>query len=206
MKKIYFNGKVVTVDKNESIKEAVLVEDGIIKSVGTNDEILALSDENTEKIDLEGKALLPGFIDPHGHIVAIAQTLMIVNLSECNSKEEFMNALNNKLKNNPPKEGEWLIGFGYDNTRFEGEEHPTKFDLDKISSDIPMFISHASGHIAVANSKGLELMGYVGDNSRVPEGGVVRTVSPDSKEPNGVFEENACNDPGGKKSYTNSFI
>src|SRR5690625_1076008 len=117
-KKIYFNAKVVTVDKNESIQEAVLVEDGIIKSVGTTQEILSLADESTEKIDLEGKTLLPGFIDPHGHIVAIAQTLMIVNLSECNSKEEFINALNDKLKNNPPKDGEWLIGFGYDNTKF----------------------------------------------------------------------------------------
>lgn len=199
-KKIYFNAKVVTVDKNESIKEAVLVEDGIIKSVGTTQEILSLADESTEKIDLEGKTLLPGFIDPHGHIVAIAQTLMIVNLSECNSKEEFINALNDKLKNNPPKDGEWLIGFGYDNTKFEGEEHPTKFDLDKVSKDIPMFISHASGHIAVANSRGLELMGYVGDDYRVPEGGVVRTVSSDSKEPNGVLEENACLDPEVKKA------
>ncbi len=198
-KKLYFNGKIVTVDKNESIVEAVLVENGLIKAIGASDELLSQVDEATEKIDLDGKVVLPGFIDPHGHIVAIAQTLMITNLSECNSKEEFMEVLRNKLKNDPPKEGEWLIGFGYDNTRFEGEEHPTKFDLDSISSDIPMFISHASGHIATTNSKALELMGYIGDY-KVPEGGVVRTVSEGSKEPNGVLEENACLDPEIKKA------
>lgn len=198
MKKLYFNGNVVMVDKNETVAQAVLVEEGKIIAVGTNEELLAMNHD--EKIDLEGKTMLPGFIDPHGHIVAIAQTLMIVNLSEVNSKEEFMSALKNKMQNNPPKEGEWLIGFGYDNTKFEGEEHPTKFDLDSISSEVPMFISHASGHIATTNSKALELMGYVGDDYRVPEGGVVRTVSPDSKEPNGVLEENACLDPDVKKA------
>ncbi len=200
MKKLYFNGNVVMVDKNETVTEAVLVENGNIIAVGTNDELLAMACNETEKVDLEGKTMLPGFIDPHGHITAIAQTLMIVNLSECNSKEEFMAALRDKMENNPPKEGEWLIGFGYDNTKFEGEEHPTKFDLDTITAEIPMFISHASGHIAVGNSKGLELMGYVGEDYRVPEGGVVRTVSPDSKEPNGVLEETACLDPEVKKA------
>ena len=61
-RKLYFNGNIITVDQNESIKEAVLVEDGIIKAVGTNEEILALKDDNTELVDLEGKTMLPGLI------------------------------------------------------------------------------------------------------------------------------------------------
>ena len=192
-KKLYFNGDLITVtDKNTA--QAVLIEDGLIKSVGTNEEVLKLADDNTEKIDLDGKTMLPGFIDPHGHIVAIAQTLMIINLGEANSKEEFMDTLKKSVENNPPKEGEWIIGFGYDNTRYEGEEHPTKFDLDKISTETPIFISHASGHLAVANSLALEKFGYVGEDYKVPEGGIVRTVE-GSNEPNGVLEENACLSP-----------
>lgn len=198
MKKIYFGGDIITVDDKKSSIEAVLVEDGKIVKTGSKDEVLALKDDNTEVIDLEGKTMLPGFIDSHSHIIAVAQTLMIVNLSDANSKEEFIQILKDSLKNNPPKNGEWLIGFGYDNTRYENEEHPTKFDLDEVTKDIPIFISHASGHIATTNSKALEAFGYVGESYEVPEGGVVRTVE-GTNEPNGVLEENACLSPEKRK-------
>ena len=196
---IYFNGDIITVNGNNEVAQATLIEDGLIIAVGSEEEILALSDESTKEINLNGKTMLPGLIDPHGHIVAIAQTLMILNLSECGSKEELLKIIEDKVNNNPPKEGEWIIGFGYDNTRFEGEEHPTKFDLDRVSAHIPMYITHVSGHLAVVNSVALEKMGYIGEEYEVPEGGVVRTVAPDSKEPNGILEENACLDPEKKK-------
>ncbi|RDY27062.1 amidohydrolase [Romboutsia weinsteinii] len=197
-KSIYYNGTIVTVnDKNPTV-EAVLVENGNILKVGSKEEILSLEDQDTRLVDLQGKTMLPGFIDPHGHIVAVSQTLMVVNLSEANSKEEFLQILKKSLAENPPKEGEWLIGFGYDNTKFKNQEHPTKFDLDTVSKDIPIYVSHASGHLAVANSIALEKLGYIGESYEVPEGGVVRTVE-GSKEPNGVLEENACLDPDKKK-------
>lgn len=198
-KTIYFNGTIITVDANEKIAQAVLVEDGKIIKVGTNDEVLALKDEKVNLVDLEGKTMLPGFIDPHGHVVATAQTLMIVTLGEVTSREELVNKLKKELEENPPQGDKWLIGFGYDNTKFEDGQHPTKFDLDLVSKEIPISVSHASGHLAAVNSKALELYGYVGENYEVPEGGVVRTVSPDSKEPNGVLEENAILDSEKKK-------
>lgn len=195
-KTIYYNGEILTMDKQNTKVDAVLVEDGKIAKVGKFDEIE--KDENTSLFDLEGKTMLPGFIDPHGHIVAIAQTLMITNLSETKSIQELKDMLKESLEKNPPAEGEWLIGFGYDNTNFEGENHPTKFDLDEVTKDIPIFISHASGHLAVANSKALEKFGYVGENYTVPEGGIVRTVK-GTNEPNGILEENACLDPEKRK-------
>lgn len=195
----YFNGEIITVNGNNDVVEAILIENGKILAVGCEEEILALADRDTEKVDLKGKTMLPGFIDPHGHIVAVAQTLLLLDFSNCNSKEEMQKIMKEKLKNNPPKEGEWLIGFGYDNARFEDKVHPTKFDLDAVTSEIPVFISHTSGHLAVVNSAALEKMGYIGENYDVPKGGVVRTVSPQSKEPNGILEENACLDPEKKK-------
>lgn len=191
MRKIYFNGNIITVNDKEPIVEAILIEDGIIMKTGLKDDIFKFKNEGTELVDLNGKTMLPGFIDSHSHIIAVAQTLMIANLSDANSKEEFIEILKEYVKSNPPKDGEWIIGFGYDNTRYENEEHPTKFDLDLVSKDVPIFISHASGHISTTNSKALEAFGYVGTNYEVPEGGVVRTVE-GSKEPNGVLEENAC--------------
>ena len=198
MRKIYFNGNIITVNEKEPIIDAVLVENGKIIKTGSKEEILKLKNEDTELIDLDGKTMLPGFIDSHSHIIAVAQTLMIVNLSDANSKEEFIAILKDYVQNNPPKNGEWIIGFGYDNTRYENEEHPTKFDLDMVSKDIPIFISHASGHIATTNSKALEAFGYVGTSYEVPEGGVVRTIE-GSNEPNGILEENACLSPEKRK-------
>ena len=198
MRKIYFNGDIITVNDKEPIVDAVLVENGKIIKTGSKEEILKLKNEDTELVDLDGKTMLPGFIDSHSHIIAVAQTLMIVNLSDANSKEEFIAILKDYVQNNPPKNGEWIIGFGYDNTRYENEEHPTKFDLDMVSKDIPIFISHASGHIATTNSKALEAFGYVGTSYEVPEGGVVRTIE-GSNEPNGILEENACLSPEKRK-------
>lgn len=198
MRKIYFNGNIITVNDKQPIVDAILVENGKIVKVGLKEEILKLKNDDTELVDLDGKTMLPGFIDSHGHIIAVAQTLMIVNLSDANSKEEFIEMLKDYAKNNPPKNGEWIIGFGYDNTRYENEEHPTKFDLDLVSKDTPIFISHASGHIATTNSKALESFGYIGTSYEVPEGGVVRTVE-GSNEPNGILEENACLSPEKRK-------
>lgn len=77
---IYFNGKIVTVNDNNPTAEAVLIEEGKIAKVGTNDDILSLKNENTNLVDLEGKTMLPGFVDPHGHIVAMSQVLLVVTL------------------------------------------------------------------------------------------------------------------------------
>ena len=198
MRKLYFNGTIITVNENQPTVEAVLIENGKIIKVGSKDEVFELKDSETELVDLEGKTMLPGFIDSHSHITAVTQTLMIVNLSEANSKEEFISMLKEYVKNNSPKAGEWVIGFGYDNTKFENEEHPTKFDLDTVTTEVPIFVSHASGHISTTNSKALEALGYVGTDYEVPEGGVVRTVE-GSNEPNGVLEENACLAPEKRK-------
>ena len=198
MKKLFVNGEIITCNDKISNIEAVLIEDNKIVRIGNKEEVLKLADEKTDVIDLDGKTMLPGFIDSHSHIIGVAQTLMIVNLSEVNSKEEFIETLKKSLKNNPPKKGEWLIGFGYDNAKYENQEHPTKFDLDKVSTDIPIFVSHASGHISTTNSKALEAFGYVGEDYEVPEGGVVRTVE-GTKEPNGVLEENASLAPEKRK-------
>ena len=189
-KTIYFNGNIITVDENESIVQAILVEDGKIKALGTNEEVLALA-QDAEKIDLEGKTMVPGFIDPHGHIAAIAQTLLLVQLGDATSVEEIKSRIRNYIANTKLPEGAWVIGFGYDNTKFEDKQHPTKFDLDDVSTEIGIYCTHASGHLAVTNSFGLEAYGYAGEDYVVPEGGVVQTVSPDSREANGILEENA---------------
>ena len=188
-KKIYFNGNIITVDKKNFIAEGIVVEDGLIKLIGSNDLVLK-EKENAKLIDLKGKTILPGFIDPHGHIVALSQSLMLLNFKDVKSIDEFIEKIKEYIKNNKQKESQWVIGLGYDNSSFEDGRHPNKFDLDKVSKEIPILITHASGHVAVVNSKALELLGYGGEDYEVPKGGVVQTVE-GSREALGILEENA---------------
>lgn len=171
--------------------EAVYVEEGKIIKVGNLSDMEQYKSDETDLIDLEGNTMLPGFIDPHGHITAIAQTFMIINLSEAESIDEVKDTLRKYMEDNKLDPEDWIIGFGYDNTKFDGEAHPTKFDLDSVTTKFPIFLSHASGHLAVTNSLALEKLGYTGDSYDVPEGGTVRTVE-GTNEPNGILEENAC--------------
>lgn len=191
LKKIFFNGNIICLDKNNTLCDSILIKD--IDSV----ENLKEKNSDAELINLNGNTMVPIFIDPHGHIVAVAQSLLIGNFSDCNSLEDLTLKLKNIIKENQPNENEWILGLGYYNSKFPSKAHPTKFDLDKVSSKHPIFITHASGHIAAVNSIALKKLGCIGTDYVVPEGGVVQTIQ-NSKEPNGVLEEKAFLDDSQK--------
>ena len=106
VKTAYVNGTIITVNANNDIAEAILMQDGRIAAVGGTAEILALADADTQTVDLAGKTMLPGFIDPHGHIVAVAQTLLLLDFSACNSRAEMQERIAAKLRDDPPEPGE----------------------------------------------------------------------------------------------------
>ena len=187
---IYFNGPIICMDDANKNCEAIVVETDKIIAVGEYEKLSQQYPKATS-VDLKGQTLLPGFIDAHSHIVAVAQSQLMTNLSDAKSVEDVIIKLSTYLSENPLREGAWLLGLGYDQTKFDSKLHPTKFDLDKVSTQIPIFVTHASGHIAATNSKALEQLGYSKTQYEVPEGGVVKTVSSDSKEANGVLEESA---------------
>jgi predicted amidohydrolase YtcJ len=145
--------------------------------------------------DLDGRALLPGFVDSHGHVVmgglqALSANLLpppdgpgadIASLQAALSEWSEDNAETVDQRNT-------IIGFGYDNAQLAEVRHPTREDLDAVSMEIPIMIVHQSGHLGVANSKALELAG-IDASSENPDGGVIQRA-PDG-EPNGVLEEYA---------------
>lgn len=197
MKQIYYHGTILTMEK-ELIQEAVYVVDGIIKKVGKESEILQLKNHDTELIDLQNHVLLPGFIDGHSHLSAVAYDLLMINLKpspsgHVNSVDDLKRVLKEWLETHTLEKNEWLMGTGYDNTCFTGKQEITKYDLDEVSTEIPIAITHASGHVGVCNSLALEKLGYVGDYT-VPEGGTVACF-PGTNEPTGLLEENAFLDP-----------
>ena len=130
MKKIYFNGTILTMEEELYI-EAVCIQNGIIKAVGTLDEVMKEKDEETEMVNLEGKTLLPGFIDAHSHITAIAQTLGSISLENTHGFRELKERMRIYLHQHDIKEGEWISGFGYDQNELEEHAHPTKELLDE---------------------------------------------------------------------------
>lgn len=186
---LYFDGDIITMEKEKEMVECVLVEDGKIKKTGTMASIRPFLTKETIKVDLEGKTMLPAFIDPHSHITAFASTLGFAALGGAGSFDEIGKRLEEFIEKEQLKEGEFVIGCGYDHNNLIESCYPTKEVLDKYSYGHPVIIVHASGHMAVANSKALKLLGITA-NSLNPKGGIIGRVK-NSKEPNGYLEENA---------------
>lgn len=187
MDQILYHGTFLTMDSDYEDVEAVLVSDGMIQAVGKLDEICRLWPE-AKKRDMEGHTVLPGFIDGHSHISAVAYQLLMADLNpppvgDCTSVEDVILKMKAFLKSKNLAPGQWLMGMGYDNSVFPEGKHPTKEDLDKISREIPVVVTHVSGHLCVVNTKGMELMGYAGDHYVVPQGGAV--------EKSGLLKEQA---------------
>jgi hypothetical protein len=182
------NGKIVTMDEKNPRAEAVAIKDGKFFKVGANEEILKLKEEKTKVIDLEGKVLLPGFIDSHMHFLDFGYSLTKVDLNGSKSINEIINRTNKFFENKDIKEGDWLKGRGWNQDILEENRFLNRYDLDKISKDKPIYMTRVCGHVAVVNSKALEVMG-VNKNTEQVDGG--HFDLDDKGEPTGIFREKA---------------
>lgn len=190
-KQAFVNAKVLTMNSANGIAQAVLVERERIVAVGSNEKIQALIDDNTLIHDLKGRTLMPGFVDAHGHfpgsgLGAIAADVSSPPVGNTNTVEQLQARLREQAAKTP--EGEWVLGFGYDDTLLAGKKHPTRQQLDAVSSLHPVYIMHVSGHMGVANSVALETIGY-NKSTENPEGGII--VKDADGELTGLLEETA---------------
>jgi predicted amidohydrolase YtcJ len=194
---IYYGGDIITMEGDQpNYAEAVVVKDGKILFVGSKEEAIKQAGSGHTMINLEGKTLVPGFVDGHAHFFLFGTQAITANLlaspdGNVNTIDELINELKNwHTKNGTDKTGGWIIGMGFDDANLKEKRFPTKDDLDKVSKDIPVMVTHISAHFAAVNSKGLELLGITAATPN-PEGGVIRRVN-GTKEPNGVLEELAA--------------
>lgn len=194
---VYSNGDIITMEGEEpQMAEAVLVRAGKIIEVGDKDLVLKAAGDDYELIDLDGRTLLPGFIDGHAHFFGFGAQAITANLlaspdGEVNDIPALIDALNSWHDvNGTEKTNGWIVGMGFDDAVLDEKRFPTKDDLDKVSTDIPICIIHISGHFCVMNSKGLEEAEITAETPD-PEGGLIRRVD-GSQEPNGVLEELAA--------------
>lgn len=186
MKTAFINGKIYTVNEKQPIAQSVIVEGNKIVFVGSDDKAKAMIDASTEVIDLNGKLMLPGFIDDHVHFITGGFYLLGIDLRPANSTTEFKQILKDYAEKHT---GKWITGGYWDHEKWEKKELPTKEMIDDITPNTPVFVERLDGHMGLANSYALKLAGVTKDTES-PEGGVI-VKDPITGEPTGVLKDNA---------------
>ena len=194
--RIWFGGPILTMNDAAMRAEAVAERGGRIIAVGRTADVLRLRGPQTQVVDLAGRAMVPGFIDPHGHIVfgglqALSANLLSPPDGEVTDIASLQKVLREWMAANQEaiRRANVIIGFGYDNSQLKELRHPTRDDLDQVSNDVPIVLVHQSSHLGAMNSRALEVAGFTADTPD-PAGGVIRR-KPGTREPDGVVEETA---------------
>ena len=188
---VFVNATVVTMGEVGAQAEAVATLNERIVAVGSRSDVEALAGPETEVVDLGGATVLPGFYAAHDHFPMagrLAKLQVDLNsppIGRVENMEQLVEEMRERAEQTPA--GEWIVGRGYDDTLLAEKRHPTREDLDRVSTEHPIWIIHTSGHLGVANSRALEI-GGVTRNTPQPKGGVIRKDAA-TGEPDGVFEE-----------------
>ena len=191
---IYHGGNIITVDDKNPKAEALAVKDGKIIAVTTKADVLKLKGDSTKMIDLDGKTLVPGFLDGHSHFI---NSLQLSKQANCfappagpgKSIPDVINAMKKNQQQFKIPKGEFIIGYGYDPDATEEKRELTAADLDAAFPDNPVFVQHVSLHGAVCNTAALKKFKITKDTP-TPKGGVINR-KPGSMEPEGLLMETA---------------
>lgn len=193
---IFHGGSIRTIDDARPTAEALAVRGETILAVGALDEVQEAAGRRARRVDLDGRTLLPGFFDPHGHVSMVGLQARYANLlpppdGEGNDIPALQRITRDWADRHAAlvRDTGLIIGFGYDDSQLKERRHPTRDELDAISDAVPVLFLHQSGHLGAANGAALAAAG-VGADTADPAGGVFRRKQ-GSREPNGVLEETA---------------
>ena len=153
---IYYNGYILTGETLQSLPEhvpALAVRDGLVSAIGSNDTVLQLKGPRTAIVDLKGAFVMPGFNDAHAHLGAAGRQKLAVDLDGVTSLADMLARIHTSALKSP--KGAWLLGGGWDQTKWPDKTLPTRQDLDAVTGDHPAFFERTDGHIGVANSLAL---------------------------------------------------
>ena len=191
---IFFGDNIVTMDPQQPTVEAVAVRGETIVAAGSMDEVMAMEGPSTRVVDLGDNALLPGFIDSHGHFLGAGRDEESLGLhpppvGDVNNIDDVVRKVRAWIDEHDIPPGEVVAGRGYDDSLLEEGRHPTREDLDRASTEHLIVLTHVSGHLTTINSAALAASDITADTPD-PPGGHVRRME-GSMEPNGVLEETA---------------
>lgn len=162
---ILFNGNIQTVDDSLTVVQAIAIHNGNIVAVGSNEEILATYTA-TKLIDLEGKNVLPGLIDPHCHFYGYGMSMRNADLRGTSNWDEVLAIVVEHEKANSTG---WILGRGWDQNDWEAKDYPTKKELDALFPDQPVALTRIDGHAVIANTAALKIAGFT--NTTLIDGG-----------------------------------
>jgi hypothetical protein len=184
-KRVFINGKIYTVNPEQPYAEALVVVKNRIAFVGTNEQAEKFVDEETETINLDGKLVLPGFIDAHAHFIKGGFSQQNINLRNVKSPSEFRQLIKNYVSTH---QGEWITGGNWDQEQWNIKELPTRQLIDDITKENPVFLERTDLHMGLANSLALKMAG-IDRNTPDPPGGLI--VKDIHGEPTGILKDNA---------------
>ena len=186
------NKVILMTDKRKAQPLSIAIKDERIVWIGSHQNAKNIQGKH---IYFGNQAVLPGFIDAHGHASYLAFATQVANIASppvgtIKNIKELQTELRKFINDSNLKPGEWVMGLGYDDSLLEEQRHPTKDDLDEVSTEHPIYLIHVSAHLGAANSLGLSLAN-INSETQDPPGGRIRRYE-NSLEPNGVFEETAA--------------
>ena len=184
--KLIVNANILTVDSPNPRAEALAIKNGKFVAVGANKDVEHLAGPGTKVINLAGKTVVPGFIDAHIHVMSTGCKL-VSRMVDCELPTIGLvqEELRLKARETPP--GEWVMGFKYDDTKTPEGRMPSRWELDEVSRDHPVIVTHRAGLKSSVNEKGLEEFGVTLDSAGPISGPYEK--DPESGEPNGVLYE-----------------
>jgi len=166
--------------------QAMAVKDDRILLIGKETDVLKSKGTTTVVIDLHGQFVMPGFNDAHVHLTDAGLKRLTVDLTGVQSIEEFRDRIRKRVESAEPMD--WIVGSGWDETLWHSKELPTRWDIDEVTTEHPLYLERIDGHVAVANTLALKTA-HVTLASKDPEGGEIgRDIS---GQPNGILRETA---------------
>ena len=183
----YLHGRIYTNDPQHLWASAMAVKSGKIFCIGGLDYVLLEcggAQEEAATIQLHGHFVMPGFNDAHVHLGNAAASMLAVPVKGVTSVEQLQKRIAEAVQSR--KKGEWITGHGWDHTLWPDKKFPTKEQLDAVSPQNPVFLTHISGHVAVANSLALQIAGITRDTSN-PSGGEIERDA--NGQPTGMLKE-----------------
>ena len=179
---LYFGGPIVTLEEPR-YAQALVERGGRIAYVGDREEAERLAGPGARRVDLEGRALLPAFLDPHSHLLACAYARLQVPLGECAGWGEITDRLSRHVQERGVQPGEWVKGTGYDQNALAEGAAPDRFCLDRACPNNPVVIQHASGHAGVFNTLALERLGALNGDCGLERDGQGRLTGRGEENP-----------------------
>lgn len=189
MDTIFYNGKIYTEDRAYPICSAVAVKNGVIVALGEDEEILMMADADTEKIDLAGRLMLPGFVDTHLHMLFYAQEASLIDLTDCKSYDDVKRLCAERVDWAQAND-KWVQGTGFNQDDWDEKIIPTRKDLDQITEEVPLTIRRTCHHVTVCNTKAMETMGLMGEKEDVTQ---INMGFFEDGSPNGILKEDSQN-------------